>query len=65
MQALLDERERSQLLFDLAVRAGEDVELVAWLVQATFDPKDLVRRLTVRDRHGEPAAFITALPDRY
>lgn len=45
-QGRLGERERSRLLFDLAVRGGPEREPGAWFVQAAFDPSPAVRQLT-------------------
>jgi hypothetical protein len=46
-QGLAGERERTLLLFDLAVRAADEPELARWFVQAAFDPSPVVRQLTV------------------
>lgn len=47
MQALTGERERAQLLWDLAVRVDDEPALAGWFVQAAFDPNPVIRRLTV------------------
>lgn len=46
-QALTSERERTQLLWDLAVRVDDEPALAGWYVQAAFDPNPVIRRLTV------------------
>lgn len=46
-QGLAGERERTLLLFDLAVRTADEPELARWFVQAAFDPNPVIRQLTV------------------